>query len=268
MTLSDEALFNPRTIARMSSAIKPTLKQKFNAQKWIDLLRSGELEREERNYLKFAVLILQGVLGYSVTEDLDFEEGNVEFSFRNPSGEGGVCIEAKGTATADLFAEQNREKPEHKTPITQTWNYMGSGNFDYGIATNYQYFVLIDKAKGYSRYHLFDFLSTRGIDEKLREFISIFSKESIIDRDFIPKLLYESSIEERLFTGEFYKLYHETRLMLLREFEENGKISHQESLHYAQLFLNRMIFMFFAQGTGKIKRRIFSESILESLNPL
>ncbi len=115
--------------------------------------------------------------------------------------------------------------------------------------------------------HLFDFLSTRGIDEKLREFISIFSKESIIDRDFIPKLLYESSIEERLFTGEFYKLYHETRLMLLREFEENGKISHQESLHYAQLFLNRMNFMFFAQGTGNIKRRIFSESILESLNP-
>ncbi len=58
----------------MSSAIKPTLKQKFNAQKWIYLLRSGEIEREERNYLKFAVLILQGVLGYSVTEDLDFEE--------------------------------------------------------------------------------------------------------------------------------------------------------------------------------------------------
>ena len=267
MPTSDSALFNPRTIARLSSSVNPTPKQAHNTREWIELLKSGQLEKEKRNYFRFAIVVLQEILGYSIREDLDFEAENVEFSFRKPSGEGGVCIEVKGAETADLFATQNREKPEHKTPVKQAWDYMGKGNFDYGIATNYRDFVLIDKSRGYSSFHLFDFLSLQNDFGKLKEFIAVFSKSSIIDKNFIPKLYYESAIEERVFTAEFYKLYHETRLMLIKEFEANSKTSTAEALHYAQLFLNRLVFVFFAQGTGKIPRRLLAESILQSLNP-
>src|SRR5579859_2817875 len=118
-------LFNSRTIARMSSGVRVTLKQKYKAHEWIRLLESDALGDEKKNYIRFANMVLQDILGYS---DPDFEVGRVEFSFRNPSGDGGVCVEVKGTATRDLFAVQNREKPEHRTPINQTWDYMGSGN--------------------------------------------------------------------------------------------------------------------------------------------
>ena len=55
--------------------------------------------------------------------------------------------------------------------------------------------------------------------------------------------------------------------MILREFETNGKATRSQALHTTQLLLNRLVFMFFAQGTGKLSRRLFAQSILESLNP-
>jgi type I restriction-modification system DNA methylase subunit len=251
----------------MSSAIKLTPKQVFSANEWVKLLESGVLEDEKKNYFRFASLVLEGVLGYSISEELDFETGNVEFSFRDSSGKGGVCIEVKGTKTKDLFADQHREKPEHQTPIKQTWDYIGRGSFEYGIATNYRDFVLIDRSKGYSRYYLFDFLEIRGNEQRLKAFVAVFSRDAIIVEKLIPQLYYQSSIEERIFTAEFYKLYHETRLMILREFETGGKANREQALHSAQVLLNRLIFMFFAQGTGKLRRRLFAESVLESLNP-
>lgn len=178
-----------------------------------------------------------------------------------------MCIEVKGTSTKDLFSNQNRDKPEHQTPIHQTWDYMGSGDFDYGIATNYRDFVLIDKKKGYSRYHLFDFMSVQGNLLKLKEFVAIFSRNSLLNTGFVSQLYEESVVEEREFTKEFYKLYHETRLMLIKEFQDNEKIAKKDAIHYAQVFLNRLIFIFFAEDTGKIRKRLFSESILQSLNP-
>jgi hypothetical protein len=48
-----------------------------------------------------------------------FEKGFVEFSFRNPITQKGVCFETKGTSTKDLLWKQSRDKPEHKTPILE-----------------------------------------------------------------------------------------------------------------------------------------------------
>ncbi|MCJ7506367.1 Eco57I restriction-modification methylase domain-containing protein [Candidatus Bathyarchaeota archaeon] len=231
------------------------------------MLETGALDKERQNYFKFALIVLQDILGYSIRKDLDFEAGNVEFSFRNPSTGKSVCIEVKGASTKDLFADQYRIRPERQTPIKQTWDYMGSSNFDYGIATNYRDFVLIDKSKGYSRYHLFDVMSIKENESKLKEFIAIFSKKSILDEGFIPKLYLGSVIEEREFTKQFYKLYHETRLMLIKEFQDSRQATKAESLHNAQLFLNRMIFLFFLQASGKIRKHLFTEAILQSLNP-
>ena len=75
-------------------------------------------------------------------------------------------------------------------------------------------------------------------------------------------------IEEREFTKQFYKLYHETRLMLIKEFQINAEIAKQDAIHYAQLFLNRLVFLFFAEDTEKVRKRLFTESILLSLNTI
>jgi hypothetical protein len=251
---------------RLCSTVKLTAKQKSSAKIWLQLLDSDSLNAEKSNYFKFAMYVLQDLLGYPVKQDLKFEEGNVEFSFRNTSGKKGVCIEVKGSSTKDLFTSQHRDKPEHETPIKQTWDYMGKGDFDYGISTNYKTFVLIDRSKGYSKYHVIDFCDIKDNEYKLKEFVAIFSMESVIKNSFIHKLYYESAIEEHEFTKQFYKLYHETRLMLIKEYEDNGIIQ-TEAIHFAQLFLNRLIFLFFAEDTGKLKKRLFLNSVKECLNP-
>ena len=261
------SLFNDKTIHRLCSDIDISKSQKASAKQWLEWLKSDSLSNEEKNYLRFANYILDDILNYPVKKDLDFENSNVEFSFRNYANNKGVCIEAKGTTVKDLFAPQRREKQEHKTPIKQTWDYMGKGNFDYGIATNYRHFILIDKSKGYSKYHFFDFLEIDKDQNKLKEFIAIFSRRKILEDNFVSKLYEESVLEEREFTKQFYKLFHETRLMLIKEFIEN-KTSEEDAIHYAQLFLNRIIFIFFAEDNNKLQKRLFHDITIQSLQPL
>jgi len=261
------ALFNLKTIKKMCSGITITSSQRKAAKEWLELLESGKLEKEKQNYFKFALIILKDLLGYPVKEEMGYEEGNVEFTFTNKEGRKVVCFEAKGTDTKDLFALQYRDKKEHSTPVKQTWDYMGSLNLDYGVTTNYRDFVLIDKSKGTSKYHFIDFIEIKNNDDKLREFISIFSRESIIEKRFVESLYNASIIEEREFTKEFYKLFHETRLMLIKEFEING-VSRQEAIHFAQLFLNRLIFIFFAEDTDKLNRRLFADRMLKVLEAM
>ena len=258
------ALFNQKTVQRICSDIILTDIQRKSAFKWLELLRSKALEDEKTNYIKFAHYILEDVLGYPINE-IDHEKHRVEFSFRDQINNKGVCIEAKGTSVKDLFAPQHRVKREQETPIKQTWDLIGNGNFDYGITTNYKHFILIDKSKGYSKYHFFDFQEIDKDQNKLKEFVAVFSKEKILDEDFIPQLYEQSVSEEREITKHFYKLYHETRLMLIKEFISNNNTK-DNSIHYAQLILNRLVFIFFAEDNGKLRKNLFSDLILQSLN--
>ena len=195
-------LFNPKTIKRLCSSVKISTAQKKASAEWLKLLESGQLEKEKQNYFKFALIILKDLLGYQVKEEMGYEEGNVEFTFADQKGKKIICFEAKGTKTKDLFAPQFREKKEHSTPIKQTWDYMGTLNLDYGVATNYGQFVLIDKSKGTSKYHIFNYKDVKNNEDKLKEFIAIFSKESIIDKKFVVTLYDQSFIEEKEFTKQ------------------------------------------------------------------
>lgn len=258
-------LFNAKTVDRLCQDVKISSKQRQAAKEWLQLLQDNKLEDEKSNYPKFMQMILQDILGYPIKE-INYERGNVEFQFANSEGKNVLCFEAKGTSTSDLFAPQHRTKKEHETPIKQTWDYMGSIGLDYGICTNYKDFVLITKQHGYSKYHIFDFNSIKRNEEKLKEFIGIFSKERLIDRGFIEKLHKESVIEEREFTKEFYKLFHETRLMMKKSFEENPEVTSEQAIRYTQLYLNRLIFMFFAEDHDFLEDKLFTKRVTEVLN--
>jgi hypothetical protein len=123
--------------------VKITPLQSSAAYQWIEYLESGKLEDEQENYLLFASIILEKILDYKI-ENIEFENG-VEFQIKNSKGRRVLCFEAKGTSTKNLFSTQHRDKREHKTPIKQTWDYMGEDNLDYGVCTNYKHFILIDK---------------------------------------------------------------------------------------------------------------------------
>jgi len=188
----------------------------------------------------------------------------MEFAFKDKSGSFLVCFEAKGTKTKDLWAPQGRDTKIRETPINQINDYIYKNKIPYGILTNYREFVLFKREEGYTKYHKIDFLDIKNNIDKLREFIFIFSKESFEKND-TTKLYKDSIVEERNLTKEFYKLYHETRLMILKEFKES-ELENEICLHYTQLFLNRLMFIFFAEDTNLLDKRYFEVKLLEVLD--
>lgn len=256
-------LFNEKTLKRIveESGIVLSKVQKEAAKKWIKLLEEKELEAEKSNNHLFMKDILSDILGYPF-EEIDYEKENVEFSIKK-DGKRKLIIETKGTKT-NLEKSQKRFKGEHSTPIKQLFDYMNSDATPFGILTNYEEFMLFDYSKGQNTSYKFNFLDIKTNPEKLKEFILIFSKSSLIDENKTEKIKQESELEEKKLTDKFYKIYHETRLMMLKEFEEYGN-SHKDSLHYAQLFLNRLMFVYFAEDINLIPRRVFETNLMDSL---
>jgi hypothetical protein len=254
-------LFNLKTVSKLTSNAKVTSKQKKAVLEWLDAVEKGELKKEKANYFVFYDL-LRDALGYP-KKFKSHEFGNVEFPFNDSSGKPLVVVEVKGSKT-DLFKIQKDRKYEHRTPVLQTWDYMGQQGFPYGIATNYKEFVLMDLTKGYKKYHYINLEDIRKDKSKINEFIAIFSKDNI-SKGFITELHSASAIEQREFTKEFYKLYHETRLMLIKEFQDHESVSKEGAIHFAQLYLNRLMFLFFAEDGGLVPENIFIQLISDEL---
>jgi len=260
----EKELFNPKTIEKFRSKVILTPLQKKSAKEWLKLLDEGKLKKERESYPSFMNIILKDLLGYDISlNSLKHEDKNMEFSFEDKNNNKFVCFEAKGTDTKDLWAYQHRDTKARETPVNQINDYLYKLMIPYGVLTNYRIFVLFDRNKGYESYHKFDFSEIKNNEEKLKEFVAIFSKDSL-GGNFIKELEEASSVEDRNFTKEFYKLFHETRLMLIKDFKENG-LTKEESVHYAQVYLNRLMFIFFAEDTCLLDERYFEEKILQVL---
>ena len=256
-------LFPAGALEEMCGGVVPTAGQAQAAAEWLGLLGQGRLADEKRNYPRFVKVVLEEILGYPAMQ-VDHERDNVDFEFRGGGGGTLVCIEAKGTSTPDLFAAQRRPRREHSTPIKQTWDYMGKTGARYGICTNYRHFVLIMRDHGYRRCHEFDFEDVRDDPEKLRSFIGVFSRERL-EAGFAEKIRGRADEAERELTREFYDIYGRTRLMLVREFEASGA-GRADAVEFAQTFLNRLVFVLFAQGAGLVRSRtMFEDGVVDIL---
>ena len=245
----------------------PSQGQRDAADRWLSLLESGALAGERGNYLRFAKTVLADILGYPI-DDLLFESDRVEFQYRG-AGTGSkdpvVCFEVKGALTGDLFAPQRRAKMEHYTPVKQLWDYMGSTGASYGICSNYRRFVLLARETGTQRHHEFDFEEIKGDPAKLEEFIGVFSRAAI-EGGIVGRARGEAADEERELTGEFYDLYGRTRLMLIREFESCGA-ERDDAVSAAQLFLNRLIFIFFVEDSDMVgEKDVFADGVIDQLH--
>lgn len=263
-------LFDKEKIKKQCESIVINPEQMEAATEWLKLLKDDQLRDEQKNKSKFERIVLEKILGYTIY-DYTPEQDNVDYIITDKTSEASICLEIKGTSTPSLDALQKGRGKEHETPIKQTWVYMGLGH-DYGICTNYNEFgILLSQEKTWTRSHRFKFESmedSKGkIDkQKLKEFIGLFSKKKIFSEKIFETLLKETIDAEEEFTEEFYKLYHETRLMLIKEFTiENDKNSKKNAIHWAQIFLNRLIFIFFVEDNNFIPKKIFTDRLINIL---
>ena len=260
-------LFSKKSIEKFCVDVNLNSKQKSAAKKWKELLDGGELKIETQNEAAFIEIILNDLLGYPKPwEGLQQKVDYMDISFP-PSPNRGIVFELKGRGK-ELDRHQHYDKAEQDTPILQTMNYINKNpGYEFGICTNYEEFVLITKNDGLSKCYRFNFppKGQKLTEEEIIEFVGIFSKKRIVDLGLIGKISYESIIEQKDLTNDFYRLFHETRLMLIKSFEDKKLIHRNESIKFAQMFLNRLIFVFFGQDNDLVTSGLFTKEILKIL---
>ena len=232
---------------------------------WIKKLNNNELEDEKKNYANFLVIILERLLGYKI-EDIAYEtdpgsEGRpVEFTFKKGEKEY-VVVELKGTKTKDLNKRYNRGQ----SAIEQVTNYASiKEETQWAFVSNYNEFRLFNPNYR-EKYISFKFKSLTD-PEVLKKFLLIFSKFSLIEEDIPQTLLRETRIIERELEDEFYQLFSETRLMLIKELECSSEdIDRVEAIRLAQLILNRYIFICFAEDLKLIPSETTADVLITPL---
>ena len=269
MNIDPAPLFNKIVIKKLCSKIELTDLQKKSALDWIKMLENNELNNEQTKQHLFEIFILKNILGFEQIE-LPREENEIDYTMNYPGFKRSICMEVKGTKTENLFKTQTKTDKTRENPVIQVYTYMSYG-FDYGVVTNYNKFILITKNTQLVKTHRFNFLSikegTEDINEdKLKEFVLLFSKKEVLVNDSIENAYNDSGIADQKFTEEFYKLFHETRLMLIKEFEQTSSITRDEAVEWAQKFLNRLIFIYFIEDRNFIPTNLFEKRIIGILD--
>ena len=229
---------------------------------WIKKLERDELRSEKTNYIKFFKIILENILGYEFT-DIKYEENigdegrPVEFTLKKDDMDY-VVVELKGTTYKDLNKRYNREQ----SPIEQVTNYASiKEDTQWAFVSNYNEFRLFNPSYR-EKYISFKFKQLTDPDV-LKRFLLIFSKFSLIEKDIPQTLLKETKIIERDLEDEFYKLFNETRLMIIKELETlSDNIDHIEAIRLSQLILNRFIFLCFAEDLKLIPSETTADVLL------
>ncbi|WP_431061616.1 Eco57I restriction-modification methylase domain-containing protein [Methanobacterium sp.] len=251
-------------IKKYKKEFKLTHSKKEELLKWIKKLENNELKDEVANYGLFSRIILERILGYNYEKNIQenvkeqYGSGFSEFALKKDDTKF-MVIELKGQDN-NLDKPQNR-KNDKRTPVDQAFDYAKrSGDIDWILVSNYKEFRLYNWHKKQHQYISFEVEEIQD-PEVFKQFMLIFSKFSI-ENNLTEKLLTKTHFVERELEDEFYKLYSETRLMLIAELEHvHSEFTREESVHYAQLILNRYIFICFAEDLGLLPEEISVESI-------
>ncbi|MDP2837314.1 MAG: TaqI-like C-terminal specificity domain-containing protein [Methanobacteriaceae archaeon] len=263
-SLFNQPLMN-KYLKKYQKEFKLTHSRKEALFKWIEKLENDELKDEVSNYGNFSRLILEQILGYDYQENIienvkeDYGRGLSEFAIKKDNKKF-MVIELKGS-NADLDKPQNR-KNDKRTPVDQAFDYAKrSGDINWIVVSNYKEFRLYNWHKKQHQYISFKAEDLKD-PEIFKQFMLVFSSFSTIENNLIDKLVSKTIFVERDLEDEFYKLYNETRLMLIAEIENlHSEFTREQSVHYSQLILNRYIFICFAEDLGLLPEEISVESI-------
>lgn len=270
-TLFNQPLMN-KYLSKYKKELSLTHSKKELVLKWIKKLEKRELKEEVANYGTFSRIILEGILGYDYEDNIvenvkeDYGRGLSEFAIKK-NDKKFMVIELKGS-TSDLDKPQNRKNDKRRTPVDQAFDYAKySGDIDWIVVSNYDEFRLYNWHKKQHEYISFKAEELQD-PETFKLFMLVFSKFSTIEHNLVEKLVSKTVFVERNLEAEFYKLYSETRLMLIAELEHiHTDVKREESVHNAQLILNRYIFICFAEDLGLLPEEI-SVRTIESVTNL
>jgi hypothetical protein len=257
-------LFNQTLLRKYSKNFKLTPSKHDLILKHIEKLEECQFEAETKNYIYFYEVWLKGILGYDLDENILIdekeEEGQGKSEFILKYGDKKFMVVELKDQKTDLDKNQHRVN-DKRTPVDQAFDYaQHTGDIDWIFVSNYNEFRLYNWHK---KGHYISFKASELLDKTLFSYFMLsFSKESYIETGYIDKLMDNTVVIERRLEKEFYKLYNETRLMLIKEFEEINNLSRLKSIHYAQMIMNRYMFICFAEDIDLLPAQVSTDTIL------
>ncbi|MDR2623537.1 MAG: Eco57I restriction-modification methylase domain-containing protein [Methanobrevibacter sp.] len=233
--------------------------------KWHKSYEKGDLEKEEENYTYFASTILTGVLGYHDQEDFKHEvklkRKSVDFLILK-NGEPYIVIELKGSNT--VLDKKYNKRP---SAVNQAFDYGGEKkSVEWIVVSNYCEFRLYHKStkENMISFDLDELIYHNGDKDILKLFLLVFSRESVVDHDNLTKLYDKDRIiiERENITKNFYKLYHNTRILIVEQLLGKG-LGKDTTINYANTILNRIIFVCFCEDMGLLPANSVYDEILK-----
>ena len=204
-----------------AKSVQLTDTQRHAVKKWQDIIQSKTNHKETDFYYSFRRVILEDLLGFDSgridsTPTKNVQEENIDFQVKGVDNRSILFVEAKGLDTR-LDAVQHRINERHRTPVDQLWEYMthASPTIPYGICTNYDDFWLFVLEAGHTCAQKVRFRDIIG-DDDIREFVWLF--RTIIIGNNAHSVHISSMNHDRDITGQFYKLFHSTRMRMIAEF--------------------------------------------------
>lgn len=189
-------------------------------------VQEGYFKSEVSSYLYFYDF-LKEILGYDREENILFDEkedsgrGKSEFALK--SGDKKFMVIELKDQTTDLDKPQKRAG-DRRTPVDQAFDYaQHSGDIDWIFVSNFREFRLYNWNKKSDKCICFtcdDLLDK----DNFENFMLTFSRDSHLLKEYPEKLLQETLVVEKQLENNFYKLFHETRLMIIKELEATSQL--------------------------------------------
>lgn len=257
-------LFNEQLFNKYLNDIEISQNQLDLLNLWNQKLTNGELIVETSNYHYFEKVFLNKLLGYDTFTDIlaDDKEisgsGKSEFKLKR-NNEVFMIIELKGS---NINLDKSRNN-KNETPVDQVFRYAKKNEaVPWLLVSNYDEFRLYNYHKGDGKYISWTIKELINNENKLKEFMFVLGKNSF-ENKIIDNLIDKTIIIQEDFNDEFYKLYSETRLMLIHDLEETSEdIDRLKAIHYAQLIIDRVIFICFAEDKGLLPEQILEDTVL------
>ena len=246
-----------------------------NDQKKIALLWSKQLSDKPSDPIKFVQNLIDVVFNQLLKLEIFYSKDYLEYAkfllgtINNPLD---IDILIKNVAI-----QENSQEPIQQSPLSirqeltrNLWIILKTSAHQFGIATDGQYFLLLNYGFGNRRSFFFDYTHIMHNEDKFREFIGIFSLTTDSSRKNIGILLQKAIIRDKKEKRIFYHLIQETRTMLLNEFLKTKGISPTNAMNYSKAFLNRILLLLFIDANENTKETRYYKMMLRLLaeNPI
>ena len=227
--------------------------------------------KEENYQYEFLREIFAEVLGYTINPD---ENYNLTTEYKNltdsKKADGAILKDGKAIGVIELKSLKTKNLENIKE---QAFNYKNNQpDCRYVITSNFQKLrFYIDNATEFEEFDLFNFS-----EERFAEFYLILNKENLFN-DLPLKLKEETKFHEQNISKQFYKTYSDFKKNIFQNLVKNNPQYYELILFKkSQKFLDRLLFVFFAEDTGLVPPNAISKIIedwqklqeLEAYQPL